>query len=104
MNRRQMLMLSASLAVAPSLLLASVGVVLTAALTAVAAHYLLDLEPMRAMLLGTVLASTDAGEEAVMIGRGAYGRPWLLAQAPLTVEQVYLNGLGEFAYRNGLAR
>lgn len=46
--------------VMPSLLLATVGVLATAALTAFAAHHLLSLEPMRAMLLGTVLASTDA--------------------------------------------
>jgi cell volume regulation protein A len=57
-------------AVAPSMLLASVGVVLTAALTAVAAHYLLDLEPMRAMLLGTVLASTDAAAVFFLLKTG----------------------------------
>ncbi len=57
-------------AVAASMLLASVGVVLTAALTAVAAHYLLDLEPMRAMLLGTVLASTDAAAVFFLLKAG----------------------------------
>jgi cell volume regulation protein A len=57
-------------AVAPSMLLASFGVVLTAALTAVAAHYLLELEPMRAMLLGTVLASTDAAAVFFLIKAG----------------------------------
>ena len=57
-------------AVAPSMLLASVGVVLTAALTGVAAHYLLDLEPMRAMLLGTVLASTDAAAVFFLLKAG----------------------------------
>ena len=57
-------------AVAPSMLLASFGVVLTAALTAVAAHYLLDLSPMRAMLLGTVLASTDAAAVFFLLKAG----------------------------------
>lgn len=56
--------------VAPSLLLATVGVLATAALTAVAAHYLLDLEPMRAMLLGTVLASTDAAAVFFLLRAG----------------------------------
>lgn len=57
-------------AVAPSLLLASVGVVLTAAITAVAAHWLLDLPPLRAMLLGTVLASTDAAAVFFLVKAG----------------------------------
>lgn len=57
-------------AVAPSMLLASFGVVLTAAITAVAAHFLLDLEPMRAMLLGTVLASTDAAAVFFLLKAG----------------------------------
>lgn len=56
--------------VAPSLLLATVGVLATAALTAVAAHYLLGLEPMRAMLLGTVLASTDAAAVFFLLRAG----------------------------------
>lgn len=57
-------------AVAPSLVLASVGVLLTAALTAVAAHYLLDLSPLRALLLGTVLASTDAAAVFFLLRAG----------------------------------
>ncbi|SIQ21957.1 potassium/proton antiporter [Solilutibacter tolerans] len=56
--------------VVPSLLLATVGVLATAALTAVAAHYLLGLEPMRAMLLGTVLASTDAAAVFFLLRAG----------------------------------
>ena len=56
--------------VAPSLLLATVGVLATAALTAVAAHYLLGLEPLRAMLLGTVLASTDAAAVFFLLRAG----------------------------------
>lgn len=56
--------------VAPSLLLASLGVVLTAALTAVAAHFLLDLSPLQALLLGTVLASTDAAAVFFLLRAG----------------------------------
>lgn len=56
--------------VAPSLLLATAGVLATAALTAVAAHYLLGLEPLRAMLLGTVLASTDAAAVFFLLRAG----------------------------------
>ena len=40
--------------VAPSLVLATVGVVATAALTAMAAHHLLPLTPLQSMLLGSV--------------------------------------------------
>ncbi len=57
-------------AVAPSMLLASVGVLLTAALTAVAAHVLLDLTPLRALLLGTVVASTDAAAVFFLLRAG----------------------------------
>ncbi|HET6436176.1 MAG TPA: cation:proton antiporter, partial [Xanthomonadaceae bacterium] len=46
--------------VAPSLLLASVGVALTAGLTALAASKLLDLPTLQALLLGTIVSSTDA--------------------------------------------
>ena len=56
--------------VAPSLLLATAGVLATAALTAVAAHHLLGLEPLRAMLLGTVLASTDAAAVFFLLRAG----------------------------------
>lgn len=56
--------------VAPSLLLATVGVVATATLTAVAAHYLLGLQPLRAMLLGTVVASTDAAAVFFLLRAG----------------------------------
>ncbi|MEZ7847886.1 MAG: potassium/proton antiporter [Polaromonas sp.] len=44
----------------PALLLASLGVILTAALTALAAVYLLDLSWTSAFLLGAVVGSTDA--------------------------------------------
>ena len=45
---------------APSLVLATIGVVTTAGLTGVVAHYLLHLGPAESFLLGAVVASTDA--------------------------------------------
>jgi cell volume regulation protein A len=45
---------------APSLILATIGVVITAALTGVAAHFLLKLGTVESFLLGAVVASTDA--------------------------------------------
>ena len=56
--------------VAPSLLLATVGVLATAALTAVAAHYLLPLTPLQSMLLGSVVASTDAAAVFFLLRSG----------------------------------
>lgn len=44
----------------PALTLASLGVVLTAALVAVPAHYLLGLGWLEGLLLGSIVASTDA--------------------------------------------
>ena len=44
----------------PALVLASLGVVLTAGLTAVAAVYLLELSWVSALLLGAIVGSTDA--------------------------------------------
>ena len=46
--------------VVPAVVLATVGVLVTAALTAVAASKLLDLDPLQSLLLGTIVASTDA--------------------------------------------
>jgi cell volume regulation protein A len=45
---------------APSLLLATVGVLITAALTAPVARYMLDIRWTEALLVGAVVASTDA--------------------------------------------
>ena len=45
---------------APALVLATIGVLLTAALTAPAARYVLDLGWIEALLVGAVVASTDA--------------------------------------------
>ncbi len=47
-------------AAVPGLVLANVGVVITAAVTAAAAALLLDVQPVTALLLGAVTASTDA--------------------------------------------
>jgi cell volume regulation protein A len=46
--------------VAPALLLSTVGVVVSAVMTGVAAHVLLDLTWLEAILLGAVVSSTDA--------------------------------------------
>jgi cell volume regulation protein A len=48
------------IAVWPALLLATVGVAVTAALTGAAAHWLLGLGPIESFLIGAVVASTDA--------------------------------------------
>lgn len=56
--------------VAPSLVLATVGVVATAALTAMAAHHLLPLTPLQSMLLGSVVASTDAAAVFFLLRSG----------------------------------
>src|SRR4029077_7749026 len=45
---------------APTILLATLGVVITAALTGAVAHFVLGLGPIEALLLGAVVASTDA--------------------------------------------
>ena len=57
-------------AIAPALWLATVGVALTTALTALAAHWLLDLGWAEALLLGAVIASTDAAAVFFLL-RGA---------------------------------
>jgi cell volume regulation protein A len=57
-------------AVAPSLLLASVGVALTAGLTALAASKLLDLPTLEALLLGTIVSSTDAAAVFFLLRTG----------------------------------
>jgi cell volume regulation protein A len=47
-------------ALAPAATLATVGVVLTAALTGIVAYYVFPLRPLEALLIGSVVASTDA--------------------------------------------
>jgi potassium/hydrogen antiporter len=55
---------------APTLMLATVGVVVTAALTGLAAVFLLDLPPIAAFLLGAVVASTDAAAVFFLLRAG----------------------------------
>ena len=57
-------------AVLPSVVLATAGVVITAALTAVAAVYLLDLPWLEASLLGVVVSSTDAAAVFFLLRAG----------------------------------
>ena len=55
---------------APSLLLATVGVVITAVVAGGAAWLVLDLEPIGALLLGTIIASTDAAAVFFLLRTG----------------------------------
>jgi cell volume regulation protein A len=55
---------------APTLLLATVGVVVTAALTSLAARALLGLGPVQSLLLGSVVASTDAAAVFFLLRAG----------------------------------
>ncbi len=55
---------------APSLLLATVGVVITAAVAGAAAWLVLDLDPVGALLLGTIIASTDAAAVFFLLRTG----------------------------------
>lgn len=57
-------------AVRPALLLATVGVVITAALTGVVASRILDIPLVHGLLLGTVIASTDAAAVFFLIHAG----------------------------------
>src|SRR6476661_6400553 len=56
--------------VAPALVLATVGVAVTAALTAFAAYWLLQIAPLQSLLLGAVLASTDAAAVLFLLRAG----------------------------------
>ncbi len=55
---------------APSLLLATVGVIITAVVAGGAAWLVLDLEPTGALLLGTIIASTDAAAVFFLLRTG----------------------------------
>lgn len=56
--------------VVPAMVLASIGVVVTAGLTAFAATRLLALPPLEALLLGTIVASTDAAAVFFLLRAG----------------------------------
>src|SRR3984885_9210326 len=61
---------------APSLVLATVGVMLTAAITAPFAHYALHLDWTQSLLVGAVVASTDAAAVFFLVhARGLRLRP-----------------------------
>lgn len=69
----------------PSLVLATFGVVLTAAITAVAAHLFAGLNMLQSILLGSIVGSTDAAAVFMLLnqsGRGLQRR----VQATLEIE------------------
>src|SRR5258706_3143761 len=62
--------------IAPSLVLATIGVLLTAALTAPTAHFLLGFDWVESLLVGAVVSSTDAAAVFLLIhSRGLRLRP-----------------------------
>lgn len=64
----------------PVALLATVGVLVTAAITGVAASYILELPLLTGMLLGSIVASTDAAAVfAVLRSQGVHLRERLAA-------------------------
>jgi potassium/hydrogen antiporter len=58
------------LAFGPSVSLATIGVVLTAGITAVPAHYLLDIGWLPAGLIGAIVSSTDAAAVFLLLHQG----------------------------------
>ncbi len=59
----------------PSLVLATVGVVITAVVTGLAASWILGLSPLQGMLLGSVVSSTDAAAVFSVLRSGGIGLP-----------------------------
>ncbi len=55
---------------APSMILATFGVLITASVAGLAASLVLDLEPLEAMLLGSIIASTDAAAVFFLLRTG----------------------------------
>ena len=60
---------------APSMLLATLGVLLTAAVSGAAAWAVLDLDPVGALLLGSIIASTDAAAVFFLLRTGGLRLP-----------------------------
>lgn len=57
-------------AAAPALVLATLGVILTAGIIAVAAHFIMDLGWLQALLLGAIVGSTDAAAVFFLLRAG----------------------------------
>jgi potassium/hydrogen antiporter len=60
---------------APSLLLATIGVLITAAVAGAAAWAVLDIDPLGALLLGSIIASTDAAAVFFLLRTGGLRLP-----------------------------
>ncbi len=69
----------------PSMLLATVGVLITALVTGLAAYWVLDITLLEGMLLGSIVGSTDAAAVFSILRSGGTGLPKRL-QATLEIE------------------
>lgn len=59
----------------PSMLLATLGVLVTAAITGLAAHWILGISLLEGMLLGSIVGSTDASAVFLVLRTGGVGLP-----------------------------